>query len=151
MAEKEKRLLIVDDSELDRTILRTILEDDFEVFETTNGYMAFEMLAREREKIDAVMLDISMPVISGFDLLLLLKENKMDDVPVFLMTSETTPDNVRRAREFKIAEFIGKPFDRDEILKRLRSWLGMATDYVLAPEDVIATKKYIAELESLEL
>lgn len=149
MAEKEKRLLLVDDSDLDRMILKTMIEDEFDIIETHNGYFAFEMLAKKAERIDGLLLDISMPIISGFDILQLMKDNNLDDIPVFLITGEATQENVMRASEYRIAEFLSKPFDRDEILKRLRAWLGVDLPFDLTKQDIDNTKKYIAELATI--
>ena len=104
-----KKLLIVDDSEIDRLILKTILEDDFEIKEAENGYAAIEMLSRKMYIPDAILLDISMPLFSGFDVLRMIRDKQLVQCPVFLITSEATKDNVMRAAEFSIAEFISKP------------------------------------------
>jgi len=149
MANKDKCLLIVDDSDLDRTILKAMIGDEFQVLESNNGYLAFDTLVKRRTPIHGVLLDISMPIISGFDILRLMKDNGLDDIPVFLITSEATPENVAKAQEFKIAEFFSKPFDRDEILKRIRAWLGVDIEFNLSAEDIAETRKYIGELESL--
>ena len=149
MAQIQKRVLLVDDSDLDRMILKTMIEDEFEVIETHNGYFAFEMLAKRTERIDGLLLDISMPIISGFDILQLMKDNQLDDIPVFLITGEATQENVLRASEYKIAEFLSKPFDREEILKRLRAWLGVDLPFDLTPSDIEDTKRYIEELATI--
>ena len=96
-----KRLLIVDDSEIDRTILSNILSKCFEVLEAENGYAALELITKNKVKIDGVLLDISMPVLNGFDVLSVLCENHVD-IPIVLVTAEATADNVRRAAKFDV-------------------------------------------------
>ncbi len=125
MAQERKRLLIVDDTEIDRIILRSILSADFEIDEADNGNTAFEYLITKGDTLNAVLLDISMPNIDGFDVLQFMKSKGITHIPVFLVTAEPTMDNVQRAIEHKIAGFIGKPFDREDLPRRLRSRLGV--------------------------
>ena len=83
MAKRDRTILIVDDSEIDRQILGNILADSFEVLEAENGFSAIEIVSAQKHEIDAIMLDISMPHISGFDVLRLLRDNGMGHIPVF--------------------------------------------------------------------
>ncbi len=144
-----KKILIVDDSEIDREILREILSDDFELEEVDNGYLALEFIMQNKDQLDAILLDVSMPVMDGFSVLKLMKENGVDTIPVFMITAEATKDSVEKAAVFKVSEFIRKPFDREEVLKRLKSKLGVLTDHALTEEDIVETQKYIAELEMI--
>lgn len=149
MAQERKRLLIVDDTEIDRIILKSILCRDFDVMEASNGNMAFEYLTTQGGNLDAMLLDISMPHIDGFDVLKFMADKDLLHIPVFLVTAEPTRENVEKAMQFHIAEFIGKPFDRDDVLRRLRSRLGITPSYDLKSEDLKETKAFIAELEGL--
>lgn len=149
MIKDKKRLLIVDDSEIDREVLKIILSDDFEIMEAENGYAALEIIMKKKIHFDAMILDVSMPVLDGFSVLQFLKENNVNNIPVFLITAEATKDNVERAVQYNISEFIGKPFEKDEILKRLKSKLGVITKHDLNEADIAEIKKYIADLESL--
>lgn len=149
MSDRYKHLLLVDDTEMDRIILKAILDEEFAITETSNGYAAIEILSDNREKIDAVLLDISMPIVSGFDVLRLMKENNLNDIPVFLITAEPTRENVIKASEFGITEFIRKPFDSEDIRRRLKSKLGVVSEYDLETNDIFETKKYISELENV--
>lgn len=121
MDEVMKKLLIVDDSEIDRAVLRSILSDDFAIEEMENGYSALEYMQKRGDTIDAILLDVSMPVIDGFDVLRLMRENKIDNIQVFMITSESTKDNVEKAMQYNVADFIRKPFDRETVLKRLKA------------------------------
>lgn len=149
MAQEKKRLLIVDDMEIDRIILKSILCRDFEILEANSGNVAFEYLTTRGDQIDAILLDIAMPHIDGFDVLRFIADKKLTHIPVFLVTAEPTRANVERALQYNIAEFIGKPFDREDILRRLRSRLGVTPLYDLSNEDLKATWSYISDLESL--
>ena len=65
MAEAKKRLLIADDSFIDREILHHILENHFEITDAKNGYEALNLLTNKEEQYDAMLLDVMMPVIDG--------------------------------------------------------------------------------------
>ncbi len=143
---ERKRLLVVDDSEIDRAILVNILSEEFDILETDNGYRAIELVTQLRHEIDAIMLDISMPLISGFDVLRLIKNHGIENIPVFLISAEATRDNVVKASEFNVAEFIGKPYEREDILRRVKSRLGVVTNFWLTMEDITETNRYITDL-----
>lgn len=144
-----KRLLIIDDSEIDREILKNILNEEFEISETDNGYSALEIISEMTDNLDAILLDLSMPVLDGFGVLHGLKEIKNDNIPVFLITAEATQNNVEKAAQYGISEFIRKPFDKDDILRRLKSKLGMVVTRPLTDSDFEKTNKYIASLTSI--
>ncbi|MCH5252969.1 MAG: response regulator [Lachnospiraceae bacterium] len=146
---KNKTVLIVDDSEIDRVVLRNILGEDFEIEEAENGYSAMEEILRGRDSLDAILLDVSMPVLDGFGVLRLMKEKEISDIPVFLITAEATKDNVERAVHYNVTEFIRKPFDKDSVLDRVKLKLGVVSDYTLTDHDIEETTKYIVELKAL--
>lgn len=148
MARDKKRVLIVDDTMVDRIILKSILEADFMIWEADSGNRAFEYITTNGAEIDAILLDLSMPHINGFDVLKFMNEKDIMDIPVFVVTAEPTRDNVEKAFQYKVCDFISKPFDRDDILGRLRSRLGIIPEYNLSREDLLETTKYISELEA---
>ena len=146
---KDKTVLIVDDSEIDRVILKNILEEDFEIEEADNGYSAMEVILKTNLSLDAILLDVSMPVLDGFGVLRLMKEKEITGIPVFLITAEATKDNVEKAAQYNVTEFIRKPFDKDRVLDSVRLKLGVISDCVLTEEDLEETGRYIMELKSL--
>lgn len=126
---KDKKILIVDDSEADRTALKTILHEDFKVLEANSGFSALEIMAARKSELDAVLLDVSMPVMDGFAVLQNMKDKKLNNLHVFMVTSEATKENVKKAVQFyNIADFIKKPYERDDVLQRVRSKLGIASE-----------------------
>jgi len=143
---KEKTVMIVDDSEIDRTILKAILCQEYEIVEKSSGFMAIDYLKYKGYTLDALLLDVFMPEIDGFAVLQYMRENGLSDIPVFLITSEATRDNVERAMQYGVSEFIRKPFERDEIIKRLRLKLGTVLQYELSSKDLWETNRYIEEL-----
>ncbi len=120
MKDNRKKIMIVDDSDIDREILRNILSAEYEVLEEPNGYSALDHIIQQKIKIDAVMLDISMPIVDGFAVLNILQHNNVKNLPIIMITSEATRENVVKAVGFGVTEFIGKPFKPDVVLERLR-------------------------------
>jgi len=114
-------LLVVDDSEIDRSVLKNILEPDFKTIEAANGYEALKILnTPSAQKIDGVLLDISMPILDGFTVLKMLRDSG-NYIPVVLMTSEATKENVERGIKYNISGFIGKPFNPYVVITKMRS------------------------------
>lgn len=115
-------ILIVDDSEIDRSILKNILEPVFKTVEATNGYEALTMLENSstRAEIDGILLDISMPILDGFTVLKMIRDNGWD-IPVILMTAGATKENVERGMKYNISGFFGKPFNPHTVITKLRA------------------------------
>lgn len=146
MDEVIKKLLIVDDSEIDRAVLSSILSDDFDIEEIDNGYSALEYMQKKGDSIDAILLDVSMPVIDGFSVLRLMRENQIENIQVFMITSESTKDNVEKAMQYNVADFIKKPFDRETVLKRLKAQLGVVSSQKISNSQYEAINRYIEKL-----
>lgn len=123
MAEEKKRLLIADDSFIDREILHHILENYFEITDAKNGYEALDILTKKEVKFDAMLLDVVMPLIDGFSVLQLMQNNGLTGIPIIMMTAEATKENVRRAAEFGITSFVSKPFDGEMVLEKVHTLL----------------------------
>lgn len=157
MVRNLKRLLIVDDSLIDREVLKNILCNHFDIMEADNGYSGLELILKNKDKLSAILLDVSMPVLDGFNVLRIMRENRIDNIPVFLITSEATKTNIERAKQFNISEFIKKPFESEEILKRLSVKLDMhidssqkkVLDCELRENDIPEINEYILKLESI--
>ena len=114
-----KKVLIIDDSEIDRSILKNILDEDYDIIEAENGFKGIETLLSRRRVIDGVLLDLHMPILDGFHVLELMKENGLSDIPVIIITSESTEQNLMKTVSYNIRDFICKPFDRDMVKSRL--------------------------------
>lgn len=155
----KKKLLIIDDSEIDREILKNILYNDFDIVETDNGYAGLEIILSGRPRVDAVLLDISMPVLDGFKVLQLMEENKIQDLPVVLITAEATKENVQKAVQYNVPNFIIKPFEPQTIMDRLNSILDIQSEikeeaasaprHTFTDSDLYETHSYIASLNGV--
>ncbi|MCH5287631.1 MAG: diguanylate cyclase [Christensenellaceae bacterium] len=116
---RKKRILIADDSEMNREILIDMLGDEYDVLEATDGEEAVKQLAQWGVEIDLVLLDIVMPKMDGFEVLSVMnREGWIKDIPVIIISSETLPDIVERAYELGAVDFISRPFDQSIVHRR---------------------------------
>lgn len=158
MTKTSFRLLIVDDSDVDRALLKNILEANFFISEAANGYDALAMLEdKEQPKIDCVLLDISMPVIDGFSVLKMLREHG-SKVPVILMSAEATKENVERGIRYNIAGFLSKPFNPSTVVRKVHTVFSLPeepeappepSENDLSEEDINKTMIYISQLTKI--
>lgn len=113
-------LLIVDDSEIDRAILKNILTSYYNVIEANNGYAALEILNNPSLHIDGMLLDISMPGLDGFSVLNLLDKSRHNGMQIMLISAEAQKGNIIRAANYGVAGFFKKPYNSDQILTKLK-------------------------------
>ncbi len=114
-----EKILIVDDSEMNRAILSEMLEEDYEIIEAEDGYAAVSIL-QNRMDIALVLLDIVMPGMDGFGVLKVMQEkNWIEDVPVIMVSAENGTEQVRRAYEMGVTDFIMRPFDMYIVRRRV--------------------------------
>ena len=124
MSEKQK-LLIVDDSELNRDILKEILGSSYDYMEAENGNQAIQILEVHPE-IDLMLLDINMPQMNGFQVLEHMRELRwIDEVPVVMISSEESVEIMRKAYDLGITDYISRPFDAIIVKKRVQNTLGL--------------------------
>ena len=112
---KRHRILIVDDQELNRDILETILEDEYELCFAENGKEALECMQQDVDNLSLVMLDLIMPVMNGFEVLEEMhKDEDLRKLPVIVLTSEKEAE--LKALELGAVDFITKPFDIHRVI-----------------------------------
>lgn len=123
-AEKNARILIVDDSEMNRDMLSDMLSDDYDIVEATDGEEALSILKERVYDIDLVLLDIIMPAVDGFGVLDVMKRyHWIDNTPVIMISSETSQSYIRKAFELGVTDYILRPFDSFIIHKRVSNTL----------------------------
>ena len=111
MADKQK-ILIVDDSEMNRSILADMLGEEYEILEAENGSEGVAMLNKYNTEISLVLLDIVMPVMDGFGVLTMMNKYRwINEIPVIMISAERGSSHVERAFELGITDFISRPFD----------------------------------------
>ena len=122
--EMEKRnlpqLLVVDDSEMNREILKEILGKEYRILEACDGNEALEMLEQYGTEISLVLLDIIMPKMDGFEVLAYMNRDKwIEDIPVIMISSEGSESYIRRAYELGASDYISRPFDTKVVYQRV--------------------------------
>lgn len=116
----KEKILIVDDSEMNRMILTDMLEEDFEILEAADGPQGLAILQQMNSEISLVLLDIVMPGMDGFEVLSVMNQNQwIQDVPVIMISAESTPSYVRRAYEMGVIDYISRPFDSMVVQRRV--------------------------------
>lgn len=111
-SQKKQRILIADDSDMNRAILSDMLEEEYEILEACDGAEALACLAQKRTAIDLLLLDIVMPKLDGFGVLEAMKRNGLiEEVPVIMISSEDAASTVERAYEMGVVDYISRPFD----------------------------------------
>lgn len=117
--ELRKNMLIVDDVEMNRAILVEIFKNEYNTIEAENGAIALEYLMKHNSNIDIILLDLVMPVMDGFQMLKLVKENRfLKDIPI-VVTSQAGNEFEAKALLAGANDFISKPYHRDVVIKRI--------------------------------
>ena len=118
--QNKPRILIVDDSEFNRAILKEILEETYEIIEADGGNEALHKIDEYRMKISLVLLDIIMPEKDGFEVLKYMEEERLiSDIPVIIISSEDSANYIRRAYEMGVSDYINRPFDANIVYQRV--------------------------------
>ena len=121
-ANDKEKILIVDDSEMNRMILTDILEEEFEIVEAASGEEGLMILREQNMEISLVLLDIVMPGIDGFGVLEVMNKNHwIHDVPVVMISAENSTDYIARAYELGVTDFISRPFDSSVVYRRVNN------------------------------
>lgn len=118
--ENRQKILVVDDSEINRSILADMLGDEFEILEAEDGAEAVAELRNYGTDIDLVLLDIVMPKMDGFDVLAMMnKYHWIEEVPVIMISAENASSYVERAYELGVTDYISRPFDSLVVRRRV--------------------------------
>lgn len=114
------KILIVDDSDMNREILTEILKQDYELLEAENGEVALRMLEQYGTGIALVMLDLVMPKMDGFQVLMVMNERRLlEDIPVIMISSEDSGKYISEAYGFGVSDYIRRPFDARVVCQRV--------------------------------
>jgi two-component system, cell cycle response regulator DivK len=118
-----KRILIVEDHEDARRILRDMLETtDYELVEAENGEQALAVVARQRP--DLILMDIQLPKISGLEATRQLRSDpRTAAVPIIVITSFALSGDEQRAKDAGATAYLAKPYSPRELLAKIREIL----------------------------
>ncbi|MDR0862071.1 MAG: response regulator [Oscillospiraceae bacterium] len=138
---KKELVLIVDDEEINRIMLNAMLEEEYDLIEATDGEGALDILFNQKIIPSAILLDIIMPGIDGFQVLEELKNHpETEKLPVlFISASDPSMNNESRGLKAGAADYVPKPFNADVIKARLESHISL-TDYQAHLEEMVEIK-----------
>ncbi len=116
---EKKKILIADDSQMNREILKDILQDNFAIAEACDGDEAISALASDKS-ISLVLLDINMPKVNGFEVLEEMNRTKLiEETPVIIISAENAPSFAERAFNLGVTDYISRPFDAHIVVRRV--------------------------------
>ena len=112
----KRRILIVEDEEINRSILGHILNEDYEILYASNGLEALEQIKTHKDELAIVLLDLQMPQMSGMEVLKVMKEeDELKDIPVIVMTADQTTEV--DCLKIGAIDFIPKPYPTAEVIQ----------------------------------
>lgn len=115
-------ILIVDDAEVNRELLRDILEQDYEIVMAQDGLEAIDKLKAMHDKIVVVLLDLHMPELDGFGVLAEMEaQGWLEKIPVLVITGEKATEVENKCFECGVSDFIRKPFEPSPVRMRVKN------------------------------
>ena len=118
----KRKLLIVDDSLINKAILKKILDPEFKILTASNGQEALDILQIERLNIAIILLDINMPVMDGYEFLVEFKKLSIsNNIPVIIQTHKDNDEDEVKALSLGANDFVTKPYNAKIILHRIKN------------------------------
>ena len=150
MAETNEKqaILIAEDEEINRTILREMLKDDYRILEAENGNQAIFYIQAEEENIALIILDIHMPKLDGFGVMDYLVENNLTEkIPVMITTVDRSSNVLISGKKNKVADIVYKPFRASDIRKRVETLIELcryeqSLDQIIREKSRLLTSQY---------
>lgn len=118
---QKKKILVVEDQKIDRKVLNIILKDTYDIIEADDGEMGYQYLLEYGGLLSAVLLDIYMPKMDGYEFLMKMQESEFHNLPVIMMTSERTIESEERGLYLGAWDFVSKPFQSKILITRLEN------------------------------
>lgn len=114
------KVLIVDDAELNREMLDTILGEDYSIMKAENGKEALRLLNEFHNEIVVVLLDLIMPEMNGYEVMDVMKEKGwIEKIPILIISGETAIETEKKCFDYGVSDFIRKPFDNSLVRRRV--------------------------------
>ena len=114
------QILIVDDAPVNRELLADILGDRYRILQASEGGECINMLRRYENDIALVLIDMIMPKKDGFEVLVYMNRNHwIEDIPVIMISTDNSDDNVSRAYSLGVSDYISSPFDAKVVYNRV--------------------------------
>lgn len=143
--DKRHKILIVDDTEMNRSLLSDMLGDEYEIAEAVDGMGAVQYIQKNENDIAIILLDIVMPVMDGFEVLAMMNKGKwIEHIPVIMISAETSSAYIDQAYDLGATDYISRPFDVKTVRRRVSNTImlyakqkmlqSMVTDQILEKE-----------------
>ena len=118
-----KKILIVEDVEMNRDLLIQLLEDDYELVEATDGKQGLEVA--QREKPDLILLDISLPEMDGWEVTKRVRADaQLKTIPIIAVTAHAMAGDEEKAYAQGCNAYLSKPIDEDELWAKVAQHIG---------------------------
>ena len=119
---RREKVLVVDDKGINRYMLGEIFSEQYEIVEASDGYKAIDKIELEKNELAVILLDIIMPKLDGFGVLEYMKEHELlDDIPVVIVTDDSSEETSVKAFEYNVADMVIKPFEQRIIKRRVEN------------------------------
>ncbi len=123
---KKYKALIIDDSEMNREILKGILSDEMDIVEIDNGEDACDYMMNHASELNIVILDLVMPGMNGFEVLKFMKyKHMMESLPVIMISADNDEHNIERAFDLGVIDFVFRPFSERIVLRRVLTTINL--------------------------
>ena len=143
--ERKHQILIVDDAEINRSMLADMLSDQYTILEAADGIEAISMMKKQNTDLSLVLLDIMMPRMNGFEVLAFMgKSDWLSSVPVIMISAETSSAYIDQAYDLGATDYISRPFDEKTVQRRVKNTImlyakqkmleGMVAEQILEKE-----------------
>ncbi len=118
-----KRVLVVEDVEFNRDLIVQLLEDEYEILTAANG--ADGIALAERERPDLILMDLSLPIVDGWEATRRIKGNvALRGIPIIALSAHAMKGDEDRARESGCDDYLSKPLDEDLLFQKVAKFLG---------------------------
>jgi Response regulator containing a CheY-like receiver domain and an HD-GYP domain len=146
--DRQKTIMIVDDTEMNIDILVEALQDDYELIIAINGLEALELL--EEQTPDLILLDIMMPEMDGYDVLKAIKKNPdLEHIPVILLSAIADSDSKTKGLTLGAVDYVTKPFEMVEVKARVRTQLKFEEARILLENQNLILEEKVKERTQL--
>ena len=122
-----KKILIVEDVEGNQDLIVQLLEDQYEIFTAANGEEGIQLA--ERQRPDLILMDLSLPIIDGWEATRRIKANAaLQNIPIIALSAHAMTGDEEKARQSGCDDYLSKPLDEDSLFAKLTKFLGRKSD-----------------------
>lgn len=117
----DKKILVVDDSDIIRNLLKKMFNDEYEIITADDGQEALDIISKNND-LFGVLLDLNMPNVNGFAVLDYFRQNSLfSKIPVAIITGDDSKETIERAFTYTIVDVLSKPFNEMNVRRVITS------------------------------